>query len=291
MKKPIIFFFIQFFIKTSFTMKNTTLFTLFLLSLIFSSCSNDSSNYLTPDAYVPGYAILLATSNYETGIIKIDAEENLLRGLLYEYNNNLDFNAYDDIVFKIKEVNGVHFAYDIKNKTEEVELLDLSDINIIATDIKMNLHNAVYNGYDAHLENRYHVRGHLYNEDGSEVTSASSSNQRQGSGQKQLSQSSEQDSTEEDTSAEGSTTKKREIIINNETYRIYSLCETETTDKKDCSDIYMRDVDKVKYSAIKKSVPVFFQFAPKEINGVSYNYVVDFLTKHVHFGDKVEYDK
>ncbi len=252
-------------------MKNTTLLLFILLLTIISSCEHEDSINLTPDGYVPGYAILLATSVHPNGIIKIDAQDHDLKGVNYHFENDLIFNTYEDLFFKIKEQNGIQIAYDIQTDPDELKILDITAIQNIASKIKMNLHNAVYTGYKAHLENNYHVRGHLWDSDDEGVQFFF---QKQGKGKEQIDIPEPEDNS---------------IEINGEKYLKKVYCKTQN--RKNCQYIYIKPTDYKEYLKVPEKKKIYFQVAPVMINDFSYNYVIDFSDKHVHFGDRKEFDE
>lgn len=250
-------------------MKNTILLLLLAISLFISSCEHSDVVEYTSDGYLPGYAILLATSSHETGIMKIEAQDHVLRGLIYRYTSDFNFNTYEDLYFKIKEENGVQIAYDIKPKVDADQILPLTSIQRIASKMHMNLHNAVYVGFEPDRkmnvqqskEANFHKRGHLY-------------------------QMMEYNNKRGDENNEES---EETIEINGKTYNKYTLCDSEEADGK-CDFIYMTAEDFEKYQSIQSTNGVYFQLAPYLKNeNETINYVIGLSNSHVHFGDKKQF--
>lgn len=144
-------------------MKNTTLFLIIIITSFFSCTHDINTGTDLSDSYFEGYSILLATSNNGIGIIKVVSQDHQLKGVIYKFQKDFDFNTYDDIVFKLKEKDGVQYAYDIKREkdlTAGEKVLKGAEAITIARSLKMNLHNAAITGY-VHDEHKFHYVGHI----------------------------------------------------------------------------------------------------------------------------------
>lgn len=250
-------------------MKNTTLLLILLICTMISSCVDDNGplTYSYQDVsvdYVPGYAILLATSQDSLGIIKLNTSNNhIMKAVSYKYNEGVYFNAYQDIEFKIREIDGKQEAYDIRlTDSPQIENADK-----ISDKISMNLHHAVIKGY-THPEMLIHKKGHIYNT--------------------QLFINSTQDTI--DINLDGPP-----LNYGDKEYIPVRLCienlDSNQNITEDCSQIYYMTEEQRRMIAEDPSKNFYFNHIEIMENDESKNLIIDILRGHVHFGDRTDFEK